>query len=395
MTIESIDYKIITYRPEYRQQVLELQKHHLSEDTSVSKAYLEWKYDENPYLDRNYLYVVFEQSKVIAMVGAYGTKWHWGDPTQGVVLPCFSDLVIHPEWRNQGVFPHLMKFALHDLAQSEFDYALDMSAMSDVAASLMLHGWRTPGFMQIAEWRSPKTGKTSPVRKLAKRVPLATSAYHWVRKRRAPVRLDQSESPLSSLGANEQLPESEADVMINDQIMMTQELQIEPMVSLIKRIEISKRIQHVRDEAFFSWRFQNPLSSYRFLYYRSALSTEIDGYLVLQTSRWSGRSTNIVEWAATGPQVFADLLKCASELDGIKGVNLWSTSICGSFRDVLVALGFKFVNKSGTLRQDLEKPTMLVRSITANEGPKTWSIANRSLLDMESWDLYMANSDNY
>ena len=47
----SPSYEIIRYRPEFRDQVIELQKHLWSGDTAFNSAYFRWKYETNPYAD--------------------------------------------------------------------------------------------------------------------------------------------------------------------------------------------------------------------------------------------------------------------------------------------------------------------------------------------------------
>ena len=48
-------YAISRYRPEHKPQVAELQKDLWSSDTRLNTAYLEWKYEQNPYLDSSHL----------------------------------------------------------------------------------------------------------------------------------------------------------------------------------------------------------------------------------------------------------------------------------------------------------------------------------------------------
>jgi hypothetical protein len=62
------------------------------------------------------------------------------------------------------------------------------------------------------------------------------------------------------------------------------------MAALVRRLGHDGRLRHVRDVEYFSWRFQNPLATYRFLFHGGE---QPDGYLVLEasTSDLSDRNT--------------------------------------------------------------------------------------------------------
>ena len=80
MDKQSGNYEIVKYCPKFWNQILKLQKHHLSQDMAVNAAYLEWKYDRNPYIDRTLIYVALSGGQLVGMVGAYGAKWQLADP---------------------------------------------------------------------------------------------------------------------------------------------------------------------------------------------------------------------------------------------------------------------------------------------------------------------------
>ena len=70
------------------------------------------------------------------------------------------------------------------------------------------------------------------------------------------------------------------------------------MAELAERIGYDGRIRHVRDEQYFSWRFQNPLSEYRFLFWDNG---RLDGYLVLYRKVYppgNDELAYIVDWDA-------------------------------------------------------------------------------------------------
>lgn len=394
MVSHTSSYELVNYRPEHRAQVLKLQKHHLSDDEAVSDAYLQWKYDRNPYLKGDNIYVAFEREQAVGMVGVYGTKWHCGDPEQCFVLPCFSDAVIHPEWRNSGLFPELNRFALADLAATtDHTYALDMSAMSNIAASLMMQGWRTPGFIQTAHWRATRHNRSEPIRAWAKKtIPMARPLYGRLRSTLRRKKADAETLPLPTFSQLDSLNGENGSPDSDGRIFSRQNALPVEMAGLVTRIGFADRLQHVRDKHYFQWRFENPLSSYRYIFHRD---TQINGYLVLQTSRWVGGGANVVDWAASDQSILEALLTFATQKTTLSGLNIWSATLSESIRNVLLRTGFTLKEGSGNLSQDLQRPTMLIKGIHELTVQQSWEIENKALLALSNWELYMANSDNY
>ena len=73
--MDGCDYEIVGYRPEFREQILQLQQHLWGPDVDINSAYLKWKYEENPYLDTTLIYLALCKEKVVGMRGFYGAKW--------------------------------------------------------------------------------------------------------------------------------------------------------------------------------------------------------------------------------------------------------------------------------------------------------------------------------
>ena len=71
-------YRVVPYSPALKPQVIELQKHLWSTYASVNAAILEWKYENNPYLDDVLLYVALCDDRVVGMRGMFGGTWETG-----------------------------------------------------------------------------------------------------------------------------------------------------------------------------------------------------------------------------------------------------------------------------------------------------------------------------
>ena len=79
------------------------------------------------------------------------------------------------------------------------------------------------------------------------------------------------------------------------------------MAELVERIGSDARLRHVRDSAYFAWRFGSALSIYRFLYWEDG---RLEGYLVLETPR-GDRVVRIVDWEASAMEPREGLLRAA------------------------------------------------------------------------------------
>ena len=93
-------------------------------DRALNAAYLEWKYESNPYVKEPLIYLAMNQGRAVGMRGAFATKWQIGNRDHTFLIPYPDDFVIDPENRNQGLMTRIMKFAINDLGERGFDHAL-------------------------------------------------------------------------------------------------------------------------------------------------------------------------------------------------------------------------------------------------------------------------------
>ena len=86
-----MNYEIVKYHPEFKRQVVELQRHLWGPDVALNAAYLEWKYERNPYLDGPHIYLALCGGLVVGMRGWFGCKWQIGYPSQTFPGLCGGD----------------------------------------------------------------------------------------------------------------------------------------------------------------------------------------------------------------------------------------------------------------------------------------------------------------
>ena len=284
------DYRIVKYKAELRDQILGLQLYLWGPDEKINEAYFEWKYERNPNYSDPIIYVALYNDQVVSMRGLIGSNWQVSNPSQSFIMLCLSDSVTHPDHRRKGLFTKITTYALDDLKTGPYSYILNLSSgLLSTSGNIKL-GWCSIGEIFIANYSVKHVKKeVGPLRSLAQRMPVLPSVY---RKLRNQIRgsfappLDQL-SPYTTLDryiSNN----GDANIFVSKKPMPKQ------MAELVSRKDYDGRIRHVRDENFYRWRFQNPRSDYRFLYWED---DRLEGYITLRKSiSPQDRGVMLVDW---------------------------------------------------------------------------------------------------
>jgi GNAT superfamily N-acetyltransferase len=363
------NYETVKYSPEFRDQVVRLQTHLWSPDLATNAAYLEWKYEHNPYIAKPLIYLVLCAGKLVGMIGMYGAKWQLGHPTQTFLGLCAGDLVVAPDHRNRGLFTMLMKAALFDLAASGHTYVFALSAGPISRVGLLMMGWRSAGSLQTMYCRPISHPMPPP----ASKRPIFSSS--------------EEPAPFYFLDTNYARRHRE----IISYVRVEQTPAPEEMAALIQRIDNDGRMRHLRDPNYFTWRFNNPLCLYRFLFWKH---TTLEGYLVLQKPFNTDKDTvHVVDWEATNAHVRAALLEAAIEWGNFPELRIWSATLSESATALLKNANFRLLAEKTSVTH--HRPTVLVKAVRDELLTSNWSFANRRLLDLDNWDLRMIYSDGY
>ncbi|MBT8363750.1 MAG: GNAT family N-acetyltransferase [Deltaproteobacteria bacterium] len=388
--------------------MIKLQAHLWGRDQATRAAYLEWKYDQNPYTDDTYIYLAFYNKQLVGMVGAYGVKWQIGDIGQTFPGLCFADLVIHPRHRNRNLFPKLMTYALNDLSNTSYAYAFDLSAAPHVAFILLMQGWRSM-FIQTAYRTTDHATQSGQLMENEQKLPRFTVVYrqfcghldklpmlasicHWLRRYTYDLVLQRATQPRRVFV---DLDDSAVRHKINPCVTLSKTARPKAMAELAKRIGFDGRIRHVRDEQYFSWRFQNPLSEYRFLFWGNG---RLDGYFVLHMKVYppgNDELAYIVDWDAKNGHVWHDLLQAAIQWGNFNNISIWSSALSEDVKTHLRKAGFTFKDKTGSATRDVRGENILVKSINQNIQQSNWILGGRDLLDSTNWDLRTIYSDDF
>lgn len=365
-------YDIVRYRPEHRAEVAALQTHLWTTDAGLGARYLEWKYENNPYLKEPLIYLAFHGGELVGMRGFYGSKWELGSPAETHSLLVADDAVIAPAHRDRSVVTMIMRAAFEDLAKMGCEYVLNLSGGPVTVIGSVAMGWKSAGPMEPIGRQS---GSTLP-RRL--RQFLLQKRFIW-RYAKSPLLHTAGErNPFSHL-------DRKARLQSKGPISIEHEPRSEAMSGLVTRLGHDGRMRHLRDPEFFAWHFRNPLAEFRFLY---SGDSHLDGYLVLKCARPSAvesRRVKIVDLEATQPSVRTELLDAAINLGRFPELIAWRATLPDDARNYLDSRDFKPVELDWRARGC---PCVLVRSVSPRP-PGDWVLGNCRLTDSASWDMRM------
>jgi GNAT superfamily N-acetyltransferase len=383
----STGYEIAAYRSEFRNQIVGLQEHLWAGGPDLNAAYFAWKYEQNPYLEIPVIQVALCDERVVGMLGAYGAKWLVGKPGQSLPGPCLSDLVIHPDHRNQGLFPRLLTAVLRELRERDYAYVFDLGSRPEVAFALLMMGWRRIGFLQTAYWSPGSPRRVTALRSTLRQIPFLRSTYRRLRSYAFGLRRRMGERPFHALDRTRTSGRDNSPrLSIEDAPRPTS------MAELVGRV-VDGRVQHVRDEEYLAWRFQNPLCEYRFLFWSE---DPVDGYLVLQARRKDRTGAiNIVDWEAVDMAARAKLLEAVIGCGSRGPLGIWSGTLQYETKRLLSENGFRFVDETGNLTRDVGHETVLVKPLHSETSSADVIPGRKALLAIENWDLRMMYCDNY
>jgi GNAT superfamily N-acetyltransferase len=376
------NYEFVRYQPDLKGQVVELQTHLWSPSLALNTAYFEWKYERNPYLVEPLIYLVMYHGKAIGMRGFFGVQWEGGVPAQRFTSLYADDMVITPEHRRRGLSSKLMTSAFEGLDEQGYEYVFSLSAGEATLHSSLSMGWRSAGWAHPMRRRPWRRALQSGVLRVMSRLPVASRGLASFRSQRTRSRRSLDDVDLKRVSR----------VLRHTPAISVQDApRCAAMAELVKRIGSTGRIRHVRDTQYFQWRFQNPLSRYRFLFWEE---DRLQGYLVLQeyTSEYASEDVlNIVDWEATNAVILSGLLQAVvSAFAKARPLIIWSATLPPPTIALLQRNGFHSVRRpKGTAPAP---PAILVRPIARGQSDGEWMLAGRPLLELASWDLRMLYS---
>lgn len=300
-------------------------------------TYLDWIHHQNPYFDAPLIYIALYEGRVVGMRAAIGTCWEGDSGREKLVLPNMTDSGIEPGHREGGLFRELSDFSIQDLEARGHRHILNLSPNPpNYVTSVMTLGWRPLGSSETMSRQAPSSAATRSILQAASRPGIAGRTLNFGTRAVRKIKSTLPRNVFSGLPRN----------IRHSSLPLTVSRQTRPaeMAELVRQIGGNGKIRHVRDEAYFAWRFLNPYFRYRFLFWGDE---RLDGYMVLQDPP-GYRHVNIVQWEGLNPQIRTELLLAAINLGTFRSLELWGASLADADLEVLKSTGFTYTDDSPT-----------------------------------------------
>ena len=388
--MKTAEYEIVEYSPALLDGILRLQTYLWGLDEACNRRYFAWKYEENPYGSEPLIYIALHRGEVVAMRGVYSARWEIGGASRTVAGACAGDTVVAPEHRGRGLFRLITNKALTDLKRRGHEYVLALSTGRATRLLTLRSGGRrlasygTMGRYAVP-WRHPSV--TEMLR--------SPRAVKWSARVRAMLSRFQSRpaerAASTPLFRALDLANEKEGQPTSARITITTEPRPQDMASLAKRGGQTGRIRQVGSPAFFAWRFRNPRSAYRFVYWDHA---RLQGYLVFEASRvGSSKTVHLVDWHCPDAEVAYQMLRATMAKGRFPAVETWSLSVDPTMRGALVRAGFRHFEETDTRSHPAAGPLIIPTAQIQSGGDLHCDDIN--ILDAANWEFRMIWSDSH
>jgi hypothetical protein len=280
--------------------------------------------------------------------------------------------LILQEYRGKGIFKQLTNYYKEDLDKMGVEYIFSFNPTPLNTTISLSRGWKSIAKINIMKKQYLKRGfdAIAIARKLAGPYAgklLRRTGIGTILRRGLKDNTQRMDAIYHSGSA--QLP---ARISLDDKPRPAE------MALLVNSILPENIITLVRDESYFHWRYNNPLSKYLFLY---RYDGSLKGYLVLQSYIYSTESIgshNIFELEAADSSIKVELLNALISIVNSGSISVWTSMLDRDVYDYLASQGFK--------ESDYTQ-TVMIRAI--GEYIHKMEFQGLNLADEKNWDLQM------
>lgn len=359
------DYEIVRYRAEHLEGVLTVLAGLWPYPRALAASLFRWRHLENPYVEAPLGIVALHRGTVVGFRGYFAHAYSPGDgrPDMVVLHPC--DTVVDPGHRNQGLSVAMGKLA------SEFEPARYRLFMNLTAGDNSRPGYLALGFTPLA-----------PRIVLMRRGlnPVVWLADAWSKR---PTQPDRRPAPARVRHGRY------GDILVTDQPRPGE------MAAIIAAESPDGPALRLRqDEAFFGWRYRNPVQRYAF-YYRME-SGSARAFAVLDVST-DGRCASLLDYGEARTGLLREALHHACTSGDFVALSALGYGLDARAFRILRELGFRPVHTLKTLlkRGSVEAlaPPILIRPIPSVFDDGAFRIGSLDMRRPGDWRLKPICSD--
>lgn len=363
--------RVVRFSPHHKPAIALLMRRLWSPDVVLNTRYFEWRCEKGGPAGESLVYLVVKEDQPVAMRVLHTTLWEAG--AEGVQpLYLSDDLVVAKEFEGRGIFSLFTETIRRDLAAIDQHFFLSLSALGVTQHLSLKAGAIAVGPVHPVGVRSPTAQACDVLRSIAARLPRV-----WIYKETF-ADCEHAKHFFARLDAARSGP-----------LHVSAQARAGEMAALIASLPWDGRLRQHRDGAYFAWRYLNPLHEYRFIY--AEREGQLAGYLVVErgvSGHASARRAHIVDWEAESSELRHALLQYVLAKGGPAELVTWRET-ARSDATFLRECGFRPVDPEQTARG---RPAILVCPVTPGLDAGGLRLGSRSLLDLDAWDLRLADT---
>lgn len=356
------NYEIRSYHPDFKTQIINLERLLWGEDAKKNKAYFEWKYEKNPYTKEVIGVVGLHKGKVVGFIGFPVLKWFLGDRKKYFYGLDGGDSCVHINHRRKGLNCAMAKFVNQKYKGSKFKLMTGFSSNLASMTSGLKVGW----------------------------VPFAQRRYlrrydYWeFVKRKYLMKFNVKSTKIQNILGKYW------------GIEVTQKVNPVAMANLREKIPINKNLIYLyQDLNFLQWRFLNPKIKYIFYYIWK--NNKLNGYIVVKYYNRI-KAGKIVDYAYLDIQYFQKILELLITQRHFCILHILDVNLNKDLVKTLDNFGF---HQRGLIAQLVSKKRkinkeryFLLKPLKDEKQEDYWYINNLDIRKIGNWKLTEICSDD-
>lgn len=312
----------------------------------------EWRFENNPYQERQFMYVALDDEKIVGFRGNVPHRFTVNDKIINVFIG--ADAVVHPDYRRCGVFSKLILAFIEDVKSLSSD---EWMILALSANPLSAKGNLKQGFQQ-----------TKGIKKYCYKI----SIFNYIKMKFCKKQPNFKGNTIE-INKNKMLFE------------FSNKLPAQEISAFLKSNRQQEKISNVRDVDYFTWRYSHEAEKYTCVCCRK--NSMLAGYMIVKQR--SGLQSSIEEYFSVAPQILSAMIKMAvAQLN----IPVLRTQVLMNREKIML-------QKSGLITEPdwlmklvkKERLPVFVRSINPDPKEKDYIINGMDIREIDNWQLFLAD----